>query len=81
MYLNARIPEINRVSVIDSDNLNDFEEVVDEDTGEIIEVIDRRSPDYNGDRETMTYQGIDPNMRGPFPVSGGGGGEFKVIPS
>ena len=79
MYLNARIPEIMRVSVLDPDELNDFEEVVDEDTGDIIEVVDRRSPDYNGDRETMSYQGIDPDMRGPFPVSGGG--DFKIIPA
>ncbi len=57
MYLNARIPEITRVSVDDSDELNDFEEIVDEDTGDVIEIIDRRSPDFNGDRETMTCQG------------------------
>ncbi len=53
MYLNARMPEIMHVSVVDPDDLNDFEEVIDEDTGEVIEVIDRRSPDFNGDRETM----------------------------
>mmetsp|Transcript_9465 Transcript_9465/g.14186 ORF Transcript_9465/g.14186 Transcript_9465/m.14186 type:complete len:204 (-) Transcript_9465:94-705(-) len=79
MYLNARIPEIMHVSVSDPDILNDFEEVIDEDTGEIIEVIDRKSPDFNGDRETMTYQGIDPDMRGPFVSAISG--EFKIIPS
>ena len=79
MYLNARIPEIISVSVMDPDELNDFEEVIDDCTGDIIEVIDRRSPDYNGDRETMKYQGIDPDMRGPFVSSLGG--DFKIIPS
>ena len=79
MYLNARIPEITRVSVMDPDELNDFEEVIDEFTGDIIEVIDRMAPDFNGDRNTMKYQGIDPDMRGPFP--GGSNGEFKIIPA
>jgi len=79
MYLNARIPEIMSVFVVDPDELEDFEEVVDECTGDIIEVIDRRSADYNGDRATMKYQGIDPDMRGPFV--GGVSGEFKIIPS
>mmetsp|Transcript_9180 Transcript_9180/g.10647 ORF Transcript_9180/g.10647 Transcript_9180/m.10647 type:complete len:248 (-) Transcript_9180:39-782(-) len=79
MYLNARMPEITRVSIDNPDELQDFEYVHDVDTNEVIEVIDRRSPDYNGDRETMIYQGIDPDMRGPFP--GGLNGEFKLIPS
>ena len=47
--------------------------------GEIIEVIDRKAPDFNGDRSTMVYQGNDPDMRGPFP--GGLSGEFKIIPA
>lgn len=79
IYLNARIPEISRVAVLDADELNDFEEIVDDFTGDIVEVIDRRAPDYNGDRDTMIYQGIDPNTRGPFP--GGLNGEFKIIPA
>lgn len=79
VYLNSRIPEIISVSVMDPDDLQDFEEVIDEDTGDIIEVIDRRSPDFNGDRETMIYQGIDPDTRGPFISSIGG--DFKIIPS
>jgi hypothetical protein len=33
---------------------------------------DRQSPDYNGDRETLIYQGIDPDSRGPFPNAQGG---------
>lgn len=79
MYLNARMPEIMLVSVMDPDELLDEEEVVDDCTGDIIEVIDRRSPDYNGDRATMEYQGIDPDMRGPFVSTMGG--DFKIIPS
>jgi hypothetical protein len=79
MYLNARIPEIMSVSVLERDNLMDEEELVDEETGDIMEVIDRRSPDYNGDRATMIYQGIDPDQRGPFVSTMGG--DFKIIPS
>jgi len=79
VYLNARMPEIISVSVLDPDELSDFEEVIDEYTGDIMEVIDRRSADYNGDRETMIYQGIDPDQRGPFVKTVGG--DFKIIPS
>lgn len=79
MYLNARIPEIIHVTVPSEDELLDSIEVRDEFTGDIMEVIDRRSPDFNGDRATMEYQGIDPDMRGPFPS--GMNGEFKIIPS
>ena len=42
----------------------------DEDTGDVLE--DRRSPDWNGDRQTLAYQGIDPDTRGPFPNAQGG---------
>jgi len=73
------MPEIIHVSVMDPDELNDMEEIYDDDTGECIEIIDRRAPDYNGDRATMKYQGIDPDMRGPFVSSLNG--EFKIIPS
>jgi hypothetical protein len=31
-------------------------------------VKDKRAADFNGDRTTMEYQGMDPDMRGPFPV-------------
>ena len=79
VWLNARMPEIMTVSVHDPDELNDFEEVIDECTGDVIEEIDRRSPDFNGDRQTMIYQGIDPDQRGPFVSSIGG--DFKIIPS
>lgn len=79
VYLNARMPEIHSVSVMDPDELNDFEEKIDDCTGDIMEVIDRRSVDYNGDRSTMTYQGIDPDQRGPFVKTVGG--DFKIIPS
>ena len=30
------------------------------------------APDFNGDRATMEYQGIDPDVRGPFPPGTGG---------
>jgi hypothetical protein len=75
VWLNSRMPEITDVTVEDMDELNDFEEVRDEFTGDIIETIDRRAPDFNGDRTTMEYQGLDPNVRGPFPqgVFGSGG--------
>ena len=32
---------------------------------------DLRAPDFNGDRAIMEYQGIDPDIRGPFPGIGG----------
>jgi len=67
MWLNARMPEIAEVTVENMDELNDFEEIRDKFTGDIIETIDRRSPDFNGDRADMEYQGLDPDMRGPFP--------------
>lgn len=72
MYLNARIPEIVEVNVADATELEDFEDVVDEDTGELLGRNDKRAPDFNGDRATMEYQGIDPDMRGPFPAGVGG---------
>lgn len=75
MWLNARMPEITEVTVEDPDELKDFE--VDDDFDEILH--DRRSPDYNGDRETMEYQGIDPDTRGPFP--NGPGATSMWIPS
>lgn len=79
VYLNARIPEISSVLIADIDQLNDFEDIIDGDTGDIIQTIDRRSPDFNGDRATMKYQGLDPDDRGPFvrAISG----DFKIIPS
>jgi hypothetical protein len=67
MWLNARMPEITDVVVADGEELKDFEEIVDEYTGEVLFSKDKRSPDYNGDREAMEYQGRDPDMRGPFP--------------
>ena len=118
MYLNARIPEIQSVSVSSSQELDDFEDVIDEYTGEVIYRLvhillccvwyihcnirwcnkdshtiyntgffffhmynfrkreDKRSPDFNGDRETMEYQGLDPDARGPFVLSSGGGGSM-----
>lgn len=71
MWLNARMPEITDVNVADKEELKDFEEVRDEFSGEVIFVQDKRAPDFNGDRGTMEYQGIDPDMRGPFPSKPG----------
>jgi hypothetical protein len=66
-WLNARMPEITDVVVADIDDLSDFEEIRDEVSGEVLFRRDKRAQDFNGDRETMEYQGIDPDMRGPFP--------------
>lgn len=66
MWLNARIPEITDVMVADQEELKDSEDVLD-DFGEVLYQKDKRSPDFNGDREAMEYQGRDPDMRGPFP--------------
>ena len=67
-YLNARMPEVTDVVVADRDELQDYDEIIDEENGEVLFQTDRRSPDYNGDRATMEYQGIDPDVRGPFPT-------------
>jgi hypothetical protein len=72
MWLNARMPEITRVTVADPAELLDFEDIVDESSGEVLYVKDKRAQDFNGDRGTMEYQGIDPDMRGPFPQGIGG---------
>ncbi|CAB9506278.1 expressed unknown protein [Seminavis robusta] len=72
MWLNARMPEITHVTVADESELEDFENIVDELSGEVLYVKDKRSEDFNGDRGTMEYQGIDPDMRGPFPQGVGG---------
>ena len=81
MYLNARIPELTSITVNSAEDLNDFEEVKDQFTGEILYVDDKRSPDFNGDRETMQYQGLDPDVRGPFPPSVFGSGGGMIIPA
>lgn len=57
MWLNARIPEITDVVVADVEDLQDFEEIIDELSGEVLFRKDKRSEDFNGDRETMEYQG------------------------
>ena len=79
MWLNARMPEITDVMVADQEELKDFEEVLD-DFGEVVFRKDKRSPDYNGDRETMEYQGMDPDMRGPFPQNAMGSGSSMINP-
>ena len=108
MYLNARIPELTSIQVSSPEELEDYEDIVDEFTGEVIYrwvhtylyihsmciyIIrmpnlknlsfsslcreDKRSPDFNGDRETMEYQGLDPDARGPFVFSSGGGSMIR----
>lgn len=72
MWLNARMPEITDVNVADATELEDFENIVDDLSGEVLYVKDKRAEDFNGDRGTMEYQGIDPDMRGPFPQGTGG---------
>lgn len=73
MWLNARMPEITDVVIADPEELKDFENVLDE-FGEVLYQKDKRSPDYNGDRAAMEYQGRDPDMRGPFPQGPMGAG-------
>ena len=68
VYLRQRIPELAEVDVADARMLMDVER--DPDTGEVLN--DWRSPDYNGDRATLEYQGIDPDTRGPFASPSGG---------
>ena len=79
MWLNARMPEITDVIVADMDELKDFEEIIDEYTGEVLFSKDKRSPDFNGDRAAMEYQGRDPDMRGPFPQSAMGSSGGSMI--
>ena len=67
-YLMQRIPELSDVDLADPDDELDL--IYDDETGELAE--DRRAPDWNGDRDALTYQGIDPDMRGPFPGNVGG---------
>ncbi|KAL3817689.1 hypothetical protein ACHAXA_002838 [Cyclostephanos tholiformis] len=81
MYLNARMPELTSIRASNESDLEDFEDVIDEYTGEVIYREDKRSPDFNGDRETMEYQGIDPDTRGPFVFGGGGGGGGMIRPA
>ncbi|KAL7533358.1 hypothetical protein ACHAXR_005181 [Thalassiosira sp. AJA248-18] len=73
MYLNARMPELTSIQVSSPDEISDFEDVIDEFTGEVIYVEDKRSEDFNGDRATMEYQGLNPDDRGPFVFSNTGG--------
>ncbi len=67
-YLMNEMPEISSCEIGDPDELLDL--VYDEETGQLVE--DRRSPDFNGDRATLEYQGIDPDERGPFAKPSGG---------
>ncbi|VEU42656.1 unnamed protein product [Pseudo-nitzschia multistriata] len=81
VWLNARIPEVASVVVSDLEDLEDFEEIRDEESGEVLFRRDKRSEDFNGDRATMEYQGLDPDDRGPFPQSAMGGGGSMINPA
>lgn len=81
MWLNARIPEITDVMVADIEDLKDFEEILDENSGDVLFRKDKRSEDFNGDRGTMEYQGLDPDARGPFPASPMGSGGSMINPA
>lgn len=72
MYINARLPELTSITVSSPEDLEDFQNVIDEFTGEVLYAEDKRSPDFNGDRETMEYQGLNPDARGPFVFGSGG---------
>lgn len=61
-FISRRIPEIVEITLADPTMAEDFE--LDEDG---VLAYDKRSPDFNGDRETMTRNGYDPDARGPFP--------------
>ncbi len=63
------MPEVTHVTVEDVEELLDFEEIVDDFSGNVLGRVDKRAPDFNGDRATMEYQGLDPDDRGPFPPS------------
>jgi hypothetical protein len=54
MWLNARMPEIVQVNVADPAELQDFENVLDQNSGEVLYVNDKRSDDFNGDRATVS---------------------------
>lgn len=69
VWLNARMPEVTHVTVEDAEELMDFEKIIDEFSGNVLGRVDKRAPDFNGDRATMEYQGLDPDDRGPFPPS------------
>jgi hypothetical protein len=81
VWLHARMPEIAHVTVADGEQLQDLQEIVDEWTGEVLYIRDKRAPDFNGDRETMEYQGIDPDVRGPFPQGAMRSGGSMINPA
>lgn len=61
-FVSQRIPEIAEITLAEPDMAEDF--TYDEE-GNLVE--DKRSPDFNYDRETMARNGYDPDARGPFP--------------
>lgn len=82
IWLNAKMPEISEVRTKLQMDLEDEDEIMD-DMGVVISRIDKRSPDFNGDRATMERMGLDPDERGPFPPGTGGfrAGGSMILPS
>ncbi|KAG8460093.1 hypothetical protein KFE25_014238 [Diacronema lutheri] len=60
-FVSQRIPEIVEITLADPAMAEDMEYDAD---GMLVE--DKRSLDYNYDRETMARNGYDPDARGPF---------------
>lgn len=60
-FISQRIPEIVEITLADPAMAEDFTY-----DAEGLLVEDKRSPDYNYDRETMSRSGYDPDARGPF---------------
>ena len=49
--------------------------------GEVLYNRDKRAPDLNGDREIMECQGINPHVRGAFPLRLRSGGSMQINPA
>jgi hypothetical protein len=80
VWLNTRMPEVTDVTVEDIEELQDFTDIRDDFSGDVIARVDKRAPDFNGDRATMEYQGLDPDDRGPFPPSVFGSSRLTINP-
>ena len=70
VWLRKRWPELVAAEVADAAQLDDVR--IDETADGRKVRIDLRSPDFDGNRGTLEYQGIDPDTRGPFHQPSGG---------
>jgi hypothetical protein len=59
---------INVVKVLYPEEMFDYNEVIDIHTGKIVSKIDKRTPDYTGQRQLMELNNIDPDLYGPFYI-------------